>query len=69
MTSQEIPIFAPDLMQILGIKHANTLRLKIKAKQVPEPDVKLSQKTRYWHRASLVAAGLLPEVQPPKAGA
>ena len=35
------------------------LRLKIKSGQIPEPDVQLTQKTRYWHRSSLVKAGLL----------
>jgi hypothetical protein len=46
-------------MKMLGIKHPNTLRLKIKSGQIPEPDVQLTQKTRYWHRSSLVKAGLL----------
>lgn len=57
----EIPIFPADLMQILGITHANTLRVQIKAGKVPKPDVQITQKTRYWHRSTLVKAGLLQE--------
>lgn len=55
----EIPIFPKDLMAMLGIQHPNTLRLKIKSGQVPEPDVRLSAKTRYWHRSTLVRAKLM----------
>lgn len=62
MTDQDVPLFAADLMRLLGITHANTLRVKISNGQVPPPDVKLSQKTRYWHRATLVRAGLLCNV-------
>ena len=64
MTDQDVPLFAADLMRLLGITHANTLRVKIKNGQVPPPDVKLSQKTRYWHRATLVRAGLLCNTAP-----
>jgi hypothetical protein len=56
---QEIPLFAADLMQILGIQHPNTLRQMIKSGRIPQPDVRLTQKTRYWHRATLEKAGLL----------
>lgn len=59
MTDQDVPLFAADLMRLLGITHANTLRVKIKNGQVPPPDVKLTQKTKYWFRSSLVKAGLL----------
>ena len=48
-------------MQLLGIRHANTLRTWIKEGRVPEPDVRITQKTRYWHRTTLVKAGLLQE--------
>lgn len=65
MSHMEIPIYAPDIMKLLGIRHPNTLRLKIKNGQIPAPDVRITQKTRYWHRATLVKAGLLPpESQP-----
>ena len=60
MTDLDIPIFAADMMRLLGIKHGNTLRVKIRDGVIPQPDVKLSQKSRYWHRATLVKAGLLP---------
>ena len=69
MNASDIPLFATDLMRLLGIKHPNTLRLKIKSGQIPEPDVKITQKTRYWHRASLVKAGLLAEANPPSSAA
>lgn len=60
MSAVDIPLFPADLMRLLGIRHPNTLRQQIKAGKVPEPDVKITQKTRYWHRSSLVKAGLLP---------
>ncbi len=59
MSTSDIPIFPADLMAILGIKHPNTLRLRIKEGKVPRPDVQLTQKSRYWHRATLVRAGLI----------
>lgn len=65
MSTMEIPIFAPDIMKLLGIRHPNTLRLKIKSGQIPAPDVRITQKTRYWHRETLVKAGLLPEASQP----
>lgn len=64
MSTQDIPIFPADLMAILGIKHPNTLRLRIKEGKVPAPDVRLTQKSRYWHRATLVQAGLIAKDQP-----
>lgn len=54
------PIFPADLMRMLGYTHRNTLRVAIRDKKVPPPDVQLSQKTRYWHKATLVNAGLIP---------
>ena len=59
MTTTDTPIFPADLMTLLGIKHSNTLRVHIKAGKVPPPDVQLTAKTRYWHRSTLVRAGLL----------
>ena len=61
----EVPYFPADVMRLMGIKHTNTLRLHIKAKRIPAPDVQLTQKTRYWHRSTLVAAGLLKGEQTP----
>jgi predicted site-specific integrase-resolvase len=58
----EVPIFPADLMRLLGISHANTLRRYIKDGKVPEPDKKISQKTRYWHRSTLERAGLITPV-------
>lgn len=55
-----LPIFPADLMRMLGYTHRNTLRVAIRDKKVPPPDVQLSQKTRYWHKATLVNAGLIP---------
>lgn len=54
-----LPIFPADLMRMLGYKHRNSLRVAIRDKKVPPPDVQLSQKTRYWHKATLVNAGLI----------
>ncbi len=51
--------YPADVMQLLGITNTETLRRKIKDGIVPEPDVRISQKIRYWHRASLIKAGLL----------
>lgn len=59
----EIPLFPKDVMALLGIRHPNTLRLKIKAGQVPAPDVRLTQKNRYWYRTTLERAGLVEKVQ------
>ena len=71
MTAADTPIFSADLMALLGIQHPNTLRTQIKAGKVPPPDVRISQKTRYWHRATLVKVGLLPDdsANPPTPGA
>lgn len=51
-----------DLMRLLGISHANTLRRYIADGRVPPPDKKISQKTRYWHRSTLERAGLITPV-------
>lgn len=61
----EVPLFPKDVMALLGIRHPNTLRTMIKQRRVPEPDVKLTQKTRYWHRATLEKAGLLAATNQP----
>ena len=58
----EPPIFAPELKSLLGITHSDTLRVKIKQGKIPPPDVRISQKTRYWHRETLRKFGLLPQV-------
>ena len=55
----EVPYFPADMMRLMGIKHPNTLRLYIKQNRIPAPDKQITQKTRYWHRSTLVAAGLL----------
>lgn len=60
MTLSDQPVFPKDLMEALRIKHPNTLREQIKAGKVPDFDVKITQKTRYWHRSTLVRHGLLP---------
>lgn len=59
MTTLEVPIFPADLMRLLGISHANTLRRYIRDGKVPAPDKVISQKNRYWHRATLESAGLI----------
>ena len=57
---QEIPVFPKDLMAHLNIKGHALTRL-IADRKVPEFDVKLTQKTRYWHRSTLVQAGLFQD--------
>jgi len=59
MNQNEIPIYPHDLMRILNFKSVNTLRLAIKRGAVPPPDVKLSQKTRFWYKTTLLNAGIL----------
>lgn len=51
--------YPADVMRLLGVTNTETLRRKINQGKFPEPDVKISQKIRYWHRATLVKAGLL----------
>ena len=55
----EIPYYPADVLRLIGAQHMDTLSRKIKDGTVPEPDVRISQKIRYWHRATLVKAGLL----------
>lgn len=55
----EIPIFPAELMRLLGIVHPNTLRRYIKEGKVPQPDKRITQKNRYWHRSTLEKAGLI----------
>ena len=70
MNLTDIPVFPKEMMALLGIEHPNTLRLKIKRGEIPAPDVRLTQKNRYWFRSTLVARGLLPadpeSASPPK---
>ena len=61
-TTNESPVFADELKALLGFTHSDTLRVKIKQGKVPPPDVRISQKTRYWHRETLRRAGLLPKL-------
>jgi hypothetical protein len=51
--------YPADVMQLIGASNSETLRRKIKEGKIPPPDVRISQKIRYWHRASLIKAGLL----------
>lgn len=59
MNLADPPFFPKDVMAAIGITHPNTLRLKIQRGEIPEPDVKLTQKNRYWFRSTLVKAGIL----------
>lgn len=60
--SIEAPVTAKELQEILKI-HPNTLRLKIKAGAIPQPDVKISTRLRYWKRETLRSIGLLPQLE------
>jgi hypothetical protein len=55
----ETPYFTKDLMGILGVTSTETIRVGIKKGKIPPPDVRISQKTRYWHESSLIKAGLI----------
>lgn len=59
----DIPIYSKQLCSLLNGMHPSTLREHIKAKKIPDFDVKLTQKTRYWHRSTLIRAGLLRDDQ------
>jgi hypothetical protein len=52
------PVFPADLAAALGIQ-IKTLARMIKAGTVPPPDVRISAKTRYWHRTTLVEKKLI----------
>ena len=58
MTTLEQPVFPVDLAAALGIK-VKTLTRWVEAGKVPPYDVRLSAKTRYWHRPTLVAKKLI----------
>lgn len=59
MNLADPPVFPKDVMAAIGITHPNTLRLKILRGEIPEPDVRLTQKNRYWFRSTLVKAGIV----------
>ena len=59
MSALQQPVFPADLAAILGIQ-IKTLARMIKAGSVPPYDVRLTAKTRYWHRATLVDKKVLP---------
>ncbi len=61
MLAADTPIFPADLMHMLGITHNNTLGRMLKSGRIPQPDVRITRKTRYWHRSTLVKAGLIAE--------
>lgn len=61
LDQKEIPFYPKDLMALMGVTNKNTLRSAIKSGRIPQPDVQISRKTRYWHRSTLVKAGLISE--------
>jgi predicted site-specific integrase-resolvase len=58
MSELQQPVFPAELAAALGIQ-IKTLARMIKAGRVPPPDVRLTAKTRYWHRATLVDKNLI----------
>lgn len=62
-TTEETPVYPEEMMKLLGLTRSFSMNHLIKAGRVPEPDVKISQRVRYWHRATLRNHGLLPRVQ------
>lgn len=63
MSETEIPVYPAELMRFLKIEDGGTIRRQMKAGRLPPFDKVLSQKTRYWHRRTLVKAGILPPDQ------
>lgn len=59
MNIADTPVFPKEMLALLGNIHPSTLRDQIKAGKIPDYDVKLTQKTRYWYRSTLERAGLL----------
>ena len=53
MSELQQPVFPADLAATLGVK-VKTLARMIKSGRLPAFDVVLSQKSRYWHRSTLV---------------
>ena len=62
MAVLDIPIYASDLKRLLNITSTAALRNQIKSGKVPPPDVRNTQKTRYWHRSTLERIGLLQPI-------
>lgn len=58
MSALQQPVFPSELASALGIQIKSLSRL-IKEGRVPPPDVQLTLKTRYWHRATLEAINLI----------
>lgn len=59
MPPLEIPYFIDDIMELLRVKNSETIRKAIKQGRFPPPDVQISRKTRYWHKSTLIKAGIL----------
>ena len=47
-----------DLRRLLGNISGETLRIWLKDKKLPPPDISLSAKSQFWSRASLERAGV-----------
>lgn len=58
MNNIDIPVTPQQLRDHLGIS-ATTLRDYMQSKKIPPFDKVISQKTRYWHRSTLMNAGIL----------
>lgn len=54
-------VFAADIKRTLNISAA-TLNMWLRQGRIPQPDVKITQRTRYWLRSTLVTAGVMPPV-------
>ncbi|PUE09031.1 hypothetical protein B9Z51_08865 [Limnohabitans sp. T6-5] len=60
-TTEETPVYPKEMMELLGVTRTFSMNRLIKAGRVPAPDVKISQRVRYWHRSTLRNQGLLPQ--------
>ena len=60
-TTEEPPVYPDELMRLLRVTRTFSVNSLITAGRGPAPDVRISQRTRYWHRATIRALGLLPK--------
>lgn len=52
-------IWRAELCKMLNNIKSDTVRKMVKAKRLPEPDVKISQKTKGWRLSTLRQAGVV----------
>jgi predicted DNA-binding transcriptional regulator AlpA len=58
MDTQDRVLTRAELMAAINVTTTETIRRKLKAKLIPPPDVKLSQRIVGWRVSTLRAAGI-----------